>query len=152
MEDTQARLDADVRLAVYRNFAETGRALSPADLAAHFELPPVEIEALLRRLQDDHHALVLLPGSTYIWMANPFSALPTSFAVTSGRTSWWGNCIWDSLGIAALLNIDADVETLCPDCGQGLRIEIRDGEPVTDIGLAHFVVPARDWWTDLGFT
>jgi hypothetical protein len=36
-------------------------------------------------------------------MANPFSAVPTPFLVRSGDRSWYGNCIWDALGIPAML-------------------------------------------------
>ena len=76
--------DAEVRLWIYRHFVDIGRAPAPIEIAARFRLPPTEVELILRRLQSDADALVLIPGSPYIWMAEPFSAVPTSFLVRSG--------------------------------------------------------------------
>jgi hypothetical protein len=77
-------------------------------------------------------------------MAEPFSAVPTAFAVRAGDRRWWANCAWDALAIPPLVGVDAVVETACPDCGEAL----------TDRGdaVAHFAVPARDWWRSIGFT
>jgi hypothetical protein len=85
-------------------------------------------------------------------MANPFSAVPTPFRVLAddGR-SWWGNCIWDALGILAMLAVDGIVDTTCPDCGEPLqlRIERERLEPVE--AVVHFAVPAARWWDNIGF-
>lgn len=85
--------DSQVRLWVYQYFADTGRAPSPVEIAAHFGLTPHQVEQALYRLQREADALVLIRGSPYIWMAEPFSAVPTSFLVRSGARQWWGNCI-----------------------------------------------------------
>ena len=98
--------DSEIRLWIYQHFVDTGRAPSPVEIAAHFQLTPSEVEDRLRRLQDEADALVLLPGSLCIWMAEPFSAVPTSFLVRSGTRQWWGNCIWDALAILALIGTD----------------------------------------------
>jgi len=76
--------DSEIRLWIYHHFVDSGRAPSPVEVAAHFGLAPSDVEDRLRRLQDDADALVLLPGTSYIWMAEPFSAVPTSFLVRSG--------------------------------------------------------------------
>jgi hypothetical protein len=86
--------DSEIRSWIYRHFVDTGRAPSPVEIAAHFQLTPADVEHRLRRLQEEANALVLLPGSSYIWMAEPFSAVPTSFHVRSGGRQGWGNCIW----------------------------------------------------------
>ncbi len=96
-----ARRDADIRLWIYRHFASAGRAPSPVDIARTFALTLAQAEHALSRLQREADALVLIPGSPYIWMAEPFSAVPTSFAVRAEGSQWWGNCIWDALGILA---------------------------------------------------
>jgi hypothetical protein len=85
-------------------------------------------------------------------MAEPFSAVPTSFLVRSGKTQWWGNCIWDALGILALLGVDGEVSTACPNSGQALRVTVVGNALVESAGVVHFAVPARDWWRDIGFT
>ena len=146
-------LDLDVRLWIYERFAQLGTAPSSLEIADAFGIEPIDAEASLLRLSRDHDALVLSPGTTEIWMAEPFSAVPTSFGVRGfdGRT-WWGNCIWDGLGILGLLGCDGVVETPCPDCGSLLRVEIRDNALSGDAGVVHFAVPAAEWWRDIGFT
>ncbi|MGH2753661.1 MAG: organomercurial lyase [Actinomycetota bacterium] len=143
-------LDNDVRVAVYRFFVDEGRAPVAAEIAAAVSRPPAEVEAAYRRLHDAH-ILVLAPGSPYIWMANPFSALPTPFTVRCDGKTFWGNCIWDSLGVLALLGVDGRVSCPCPDCGDPLELEVSGGELRRSEHLVHFAVPARHWWDDIGF-
>ncbi len=144
--------DSEIRLWIYRHFVDAGRAPSPVEIAAHFRLTPGTVEERLRRLQDQANALVLLPGSSYIWMAEPFSAVPTSFLVRSGTRQWWGNCIWDALAILALVGTDGSVSTACPHSGQPLIVSVTKGSLEGAQGVVHFAVPAREWWRDIGFT
>jgi Alkylmercury lyase len=144
--------DADVRLWIYRHFVDTGRAPSPVEIAERFHVTPDEVEHVLVRLQKEADALVLIPGSSSIWMAEPFSAVPTSFLVRADGRQWWGNCIWDGLAILGLLHLDGTVSTGCPVSGQALRVTVADGALVDAPGVVHFAVPARDWWRDIGFT
>lgn len=145
-------VDAEMRLWIYRHFVDTGDAPPPVEIADHFGLTPDQVERALHRLQSEADALVLVPGSAYIWMAEPFSALPTSFMVRSGARRWWGNCIWDGLAILALLRFDGTVSTACPHSGERLTVMVQRGELVDAPGVVHFAVPARDWWRDIGFT
>ena len=142
--------DDQVRVATYRLFIEQGRAPVAAEVARAISATPAAVEESFHRLHDAH-LLVLAQGSDYIWMANPFSALPTAYSVKSGDRTFWGNCIWDALGIVAMLGSDGTVTGLCPDCGDGLQLEVRDGELVPTDHLVHFTVPARHWWDDIGF-
>jgi|SRR6516164_11789374 len=144
--------DSEIRLWIYQHFVDTGRAPGPVEIAAHFRLTPDQVEHILHRLQREADALVLIPGSPYIWMAEPFSALPTSFLVRSGTRQWWGNCIWDALAILALLGLDGSVVTACPHSGQPLLLTVTKGALVEAAGVVHFAVSARDWWRDIGFT
>ena len=144
--------DSEIRLWIYQHFVDTGRAPSPVEIAAHFQLTPADVEHRLRRLQEEADALVLLPGSSYIWMAEPFSAVPTPFHVRSGARQWWGNCIWDALAILALIGTDGSVSTACPHSGQPLLLSVTKGRLADAQGIVHFAVPARDWWRDIGFT
>jgi Alkylmercury lyase len=146
------RRDAEIRLSIYRHFAHTGRAPSPVEIGEEFAITPDQAAQALSRLQHEADALVLIPGSPYVWMAEPFSAVPTSFAVRSEGTQWWGNCIWDALGILALLGVDGEVSTACPHSGQPLRLGVARGALTEVAGVVHFAVPARDWWRDIGFT
>jgi len=144
--------DSEIRLWVYQHFVDAGRAPSPVEIAAHFQLTPSDVEDRLRRLQAEADAIVLLPGTAYIWMAEPFSAVPTPFLVRSDTRRWWGNCIWDALAILALVRTDGSVSTACPHSGQSLIVSVREGSLESAQGVVHFAVPAREWWRDIGFT
>jgi hypothetical protein len=145
-------LDLRVRNEVYTAFVRDGRVPSAADTAAALGLAPEEAEGAFRRLHDEH-ALVLQPGSAEIRMLNPFSAVETQHRVESGGRSWFANCAWDALGIPAALHADGRVQSRCPDCGEPLELEVREGVLARGAELlVHFVVPARQWWDDIGFT
>ena len=145
-------LDRRVRNAVYAAFVRDGSPPSAADTAGALGLAAEEVEGAFRRLHDAH-ALVLQPGSSAIRMLNPFSVVETPHRVESGGRSWFANCAWDALGIPAALHADGRVDSRCPDCGEALELEVRDGGLVrgTEL-LVHFVVPARHWWDDIAFT
>ena len=144
--------DPTVRLAVYRAFVDSGRAPTPVELAATLGAHVPEVEAALRRLAEAH-ALVLAPGSPYIWMAAPFSAIPTPFDVTVGDRRYFANCIWDALGVPACLHEDATIRTTCPDCAEPLALGVREASLDAPTGaLLHFAVPAARWWEDIGAT
>ena len=145
------QFDNRVRLAIYDHFVTTGRAPVAAEIASEVGALPHEVEDAYRRLADAH-VLVLAPGTPYIWMANPFSALPTPFVVTARGRDWWANCIWDALGILAMFDTDGIVKTSCPDCADPIELEVRAGELVS-VGAetVHFSVPAANWWDDIGF-
>jgi len=144
--------DSEIRLWIYQHFVDTGWAPSPVEIAAYFRLTPGQVEHALHRLQEEADALVLLPGSSYIWMAEPFSAVPTSFLVRSSARQWWGNCIWDALAILALVGTDGSVSTACPNSGQPLVLSVTKRTLADAVGIVHFAVPARDWWRNIGFT
>jgi hypothetical protein len=143
-------LDNDVRLFVYRFFRDEGRPPVAGEIAPAVGRFPGEVEASLKRLAEAH-VLVLAPGTPYIWMANPFSALPTAFQVHMEDRVRFGNCIWDALGVAAMLDTDADVRSWCPDCGRGMTLSVRD-RSISGDGVIHFAVPAAHWWDDIGST
>lgn len=143
--------DTQVRLHVYRHFVDTGHPPTPLETARELGAEPAQVEAALQRLHEAR-ALVLLPGRYYVWMANPLSAVPTEFRVEAGGRDYWGNCIWDALGVLAMLAADGRVKTRCPDCGDRLELEVRDGELQPSETRVHFLVPARRWWEDIGHT
>lgn len=147
-----AELRRDIRLAIYDAFVTYGTAPPPTDLCRRFGLSPHELDQLVRHLADEASALVLMPGSSYVWMAEPFSAVPTHFPVRSGAQQWFGNCIWDALAILALLGRDGTVDTLSPVDGVPLRFAVEDGALLPLDAHIHFAVPARDWWRSIGFT
>ena len=146
-------LDVRIRNHVYGSFVEHGRVPTPRETGTAVGVGEEAVAESLRRLHDAH-AVVLEPGSTAIRMLNPFSAVETPHCVEAAGRSWYANCAWDALGIPHALHVgEARIESRCPDCGERLDLELRDGEVVQGADLlVHFVVPARRWWDDIGFT
>ena len=146
-------VDLRVRNHVYAAFVRDGVAPRPAETAAALDIPIVDAEGAYGRLHDAR-ALVLEPGDDErIRMLNPFSAVPTPHVVESGGRSWFANCAWDALGIPAALHADGVVRSRCEDCREPLELEVRAGRLARGADLlVHFVVPARRWWDDIGFT
>ena len=98
------------------------------------------------------HALVLDAATREIRMANPFSAVPTPHRVEAASQTWYANCGWDAFGICAALHSDGRIETTCPDCGEPIAIEVRDGKPDDERLVFHSLVDAGHWWDDIVFT
>jgi hypothetical protein len=138
--------DVELRNRTYARFVELGRAPAPEEVG-----PRDEVLAGWRRLHDAH-ALVLEEGGEAIRMANPFSAVPTPYRVEAAGRRWYANCGWDAFGICAALGVDGRFECFCPDCGEPIAVEVREGRP-DDAGLVfHSLVPARRWWDDIVHT
>lgn len=142
--------DRDVRREIYDATMREGAPPAAARIAETLQSPLVDVQASLRRLADAR-MLALQRDAVEILMAGPFSAVPTPFRVNANGIPCYGNCIWDALGIAAMLHSDADIDTSCADCGTSAAIRIRDAR-LEGEGLIHFVVPARLWWKDVVFT
>ena len=148
---TPEGLAREVRLYVFRQAAETGRVPQPPQIAEALRRRRTEIQEALKRLAAGK-VLILAPNDGNIWAANPFCAVPSGFRVEAGGKTYWGICIWDSLGIAAALGRDAVIRAACGDCGEALRLEVGSGELVHSEGVIHFAVPAHHWWDNIGFT
>lgn len=144
-------LDRDVRLAVYRAFADSGSAPSVDDLAATVSRPPADVAAALDRLQRAH-ALVLAPGTDAIWMAHPFSAVPTAYGVRTHDRRYWANCAWDFFAIPALLGASGALPARCAASGATLEAVFDAGALVRADGVLHFTVPPRRFWANVAFT
>lgn len=99
------------------------------------------------------HVVVLDRDSGEVWMAMPFSAVPTAFPVVIAGRSVWANCAWDAFGIAAALDEDISFATPCPASGAVIAGGVRRGVAYAHPGAVAYVgVPAARWWDDIGFT
>jgi hypothetical protein len=144
-------LDNRVRVHVYGRFAADGRPPSYEDTAEALGLSPEDAEAAYLRLGAER-VFILAPNTTTIWAANPLCASPSAFPVEADGRLWYGICIWDALGIPAMLGTDGSVSTPCPDCGESLVFDVRGGELRPVDAVVHFAVPARRWWENIAFT
>jgi hypothetical protein len=143
--------DQRVRIFIFSEAAKSGRVPTPSEIANGMHLSVDEVHSSLSRLAAGR-VLVLAPGTTNIWMANPFSAVPTPFRVLAKGRSYFGNCIWDALGVLAILDSDGTVETTCGDCGEPITLDIRNGMLTRATAIVHFEVPAAHWWDNIGYT
>lgn len=85
-------------------------------------------------------------------MANPFSAVPTTFRVETGNRVWYANCAWDAFGICAAIRMDGRIVTVCADCDDPIACCVVDRLPDDPTLLFHCPVPASQWWDDIVFT
>jgi len=147
------RMDTEeLRLAVYRAFAGTGRAPEPAELALQLGADVTSVAAGLRKLAEARH--LALGDRGQIVMAHPFSAGPLGFSVMGPRTLWWGGCAWDSFALPHLLADQGEVlvATRCPARGKALAWNVGSGRPPDGTQVAHFLVPAPRMWDDVVHT
>jgi Alkylmercury lyase len=148
MQAPVAERDVRVRAAVYDTAMSTGSPPAADQLAAQLGIPLAEVRDSLERLAAGR-ALVLQPSSREILMANPFSAVPTPFAVRAAGRLYFGNCIWDALGIPAMLQTDGEVISSCACCSEAMTLAVADQRLEPASGVVHFAIPAKQWWDDI---
>src|SRR6266568_5186678 len=125
MPSTPAIIDPTLRLSVYRHFIRHGRGPTVAEIAKSQKITPREARAALARLSQSHAFMLQENGE--LWRAAPFSAVPTAFPVRVGKKSFYGNCIWDALGIPAMLNQDAEIDATCGCCNLAMPLHVKNG-------------------------
>ncbi len=148
--DALTEIDWSVRADVYATFAESGRAPGIAQIASERGIGEGEARAALVRLSEAHQLALHLDGT--VWMAHPFSAVPTDYPVETPTTTCWANCAWDALGIPAIVGSDGWTRTACAQSGVPLEFGVRGGALAGDDCVVHLLTPLRDAWVDIGFT
>ena len=141
-----------VRVELYRSFIEDGDAPTLEGMADALDASRADIERAVTELAA-RDIIALHPETQAPWLVHPFLSGDGPFTVTSGDRRWDAICIWDALGILALIGIDGEVRTVCPDCREPLSLSVERGVVQTERDvLVHFGVPARDWYADIGYT
>jgi len=140
-----------VREYVYERTAASGRPPLAAEVGEALGATRDEVLERFRELRG-RRLLALGGDSGEIVMAPPFSAVPTGFRVFAGGRSYFANCVWDAYGIAAALHRDAEVEASCGCCGDPMTMAVAGERPVATDGVAHFAVPAAEWWDAITYT
>lgn len=144
-------LDWAVRNAIYRTFGERGSAPAVGEIAAVVGGTEHQVRTSLQRLFELHE-IAPLPDGDGVWMANPFSAVPTDFVVQTPHMTCFANCAWDALGVPGILATDGWTTTHCAETGAELGFGIRNGALEGDDAVIHLVTPIWDAWVDIGFT
>src|SRR5205814_5406301 len=124
--------DSSLRIFIYRHLIAKCRAPSIAEMAKRFKSRKHVDAALLRLCAS--HAFVLQENGE-LWRAAPFSAVPTTFPVKVGNRSYYGNCIWDALGIPAMLHKDAQIDASCGCCNLEMLLKVENGRLLGPAGL-----------------
>ena len=143
--------DWAVRAKIYEVLAQTGAAPVVAQIAAAVGGTEHQVRTALERLYAAHE-IAPLPGGDGVWMANPFSGVPTDFPVETPHMTCYANCAWDALGVPAILGSDGWTRTQCAESGEPLEFGVRQGRLAGADGVIHLVTPPRDAWVDIGFT
>ena len=138
-----------VRAFIYNHFREIGDAPAIVDIADALKLSADTVIENLNALAESH-AIVLQANERDIWMAHPFSGVPTDYVAKSGGRTWFANCAWDAIAILSLVG-NGRIEARDPLTGTKNEWSIADGI-VEPPGVVHFLVPARHFWDDIGFT
>ena len=149
-EQEKIAFDKVVRSHVYDYVMREGLPPTMVETSSALSRSSDEVKSSFQRLADGH-ILVLQKQSGEILMANPFSAVPTPFFVKAGDHSYYGNCIWDAMGIPAMLKQDAAIEASCGCCSTAMSLKITNGSLEGAHGIAHFAIPAAHWWDDIVF-
>jgi Alkylmercury lyase len=145
-----ASFDNELRLYIYRHTIDRGSTPTVREMANGLRASVRTVRAGLLRLAKTHAFLLQENGE--LWRAAPFSAVPTAFPVRLGKRQWWGNCIWDALGIPAMLGQDATIDASCGCCNQRMTLEVSRKKLRAAAGIIHIAVPARHWYDDIVFT
>jgi hypothetical protein len=143
--------DTTVRLTLYDEFVRTGSCPAAEALAERIHAPAADVRAALERLASGK-AIVLQPHSREVLMANPLCAVPTPYRVRTRGQSFFSSCIWDGLGILAMLGGDGSLDTSCGCCGEAMTIDAAAGNVLFAAGIIHFAIPAKRWWENIVFS
>jgi alkylmercury lyase-like protein len=141
-----------LRQFIYNTLIDDGRVPSSGDIATHFSVSQSDALQALREMKIGK-TILPDPRTGELWMMGPFAAVETQYSIRAGKRRWFANCAWDMLGVAHLVGEPVDIEAQCTDCGAplGLHLEPDDDTVGADL-LVHFLLPARRWYNDIGFT
>jgi hypothetical protein len=140
-----------LRIRVYDWIVARGSPPTSDELADTLGVDPAEVRRALGAVRIGK-TLLVAPSTGEIWMAGPFSATETSYQVIGARTRWFANCAWDMLGVAIIVSEPVRIEARCTDCAAPIQLRVDPGRPPREDCVVHFLVPARRWYDDIGFT
>jgi hypothetical protein len=155
MADTQ-QLDRVYQF-VMETFVRQGQAPHYTEIARAFSISPEQGKRLLHELMAAGLAAWLHPSTDFIASFAPFNNLPNQYHITiDGQQKWFGQCGLESLAVCWLFSgKDIVIETTCLDCGEPLRVVIRDGviQSQDPLGIYGYVdIPFRDWGQNWPYT
>jgi hypothetical protein len=142
---------AALRQYVYEQILAEGAPPSSARIAERFNAARADALAALAGLKIGKTVLVH-PRTGEIWMAGPFSSVPTPYVVERGGRQWFTNCIWDLLGAAVLVGQPVQLRASCVESGEPFVADLDPARGISSDWVAHLLLPARQWYDDVGYT
>lgn len=143
--------DWAVRTEIYRVFGERGSAPAIGEIAAAVHGTEHQVRSSLQALYAAHE-IAPRPDGEGVWMAHPFSAVPTDYVVRTPTMTCYANCAWDALGVPAILGTDGWTTTHCAQSAEPMEFGVRGRLLESLNGVIHLVTPLREAWNDIGFT
>jgi hypothetical protein len=143
-----------LRIFIYEHLLGRGLPPSSEQIGDHFGISADDARQAIGSMKVGKTVLPH-PTTGEIWMAGPFAARPSTYRVFGNQLAWWANCAWDMLGVMVIANEPVRVETECTDCREPISL---DATPTAGVlstlrdMVVHFLVPARHWYDDIGFT
>jgi hypothetical protein len=141
---------------IMKRMVETGQAPHYTEIAKELGVSMEEGRKALHDLFSARIHGFLFPNTDFIASFAPFNNLPTQFRITiEGQQKWFAQWAFESLAVCWLFpGKTVRVDTPCPDCGEPIRVDIRDGvilkaEPEGLIG--YVAVPFGSWRKDMGY-
>ena len=118
---------SQLHYALIDHIIRKGYAPETPELAENLGVSQIEVEQRLKDLQE-YHGVVLHPNEPKVWAIHPFSLAPTPFSVQGARHTWWGNCAWCSLGVAAIVQEDVLIKSTSGALGEPVEVRVKRGE------------------------
>jgi hypothetical protein len=143
--------DVEVKLTVYRHFAETGRRPSIREITERIGSDSKSVLDAFQRL-GAQRLLVLEADGSSIRMASPFSGVPTRHIFEAGGIRYFANCAWDALGVPAALHKHGTIHSYCAQSGEPFHLDMDLQGPEPSDWVFHCLVHAAKWWDDIVFT
>jgi len=118
---------------ILQALVETGRAPHYAELARAVNVTVEEGRRLLLDVMQAYPIGWLHPDTDYIASFPPLNSLPTQYRVTvRGEQKWFAQCGFEATSVTWLFpGTTVRVDAPCLDCGDSVRVEMRDGQLVT---------------------
>ena len=115
--------------ALMHGIVETGRAPHYAELATGLGLTVEDSRRLLLDVMQAYPIGWLHPETDYVASFPPLNNLPTQYRVTvRGEQKWFAQCGFEATSVTWLFpGATVRIEAPCLDCGEPIRIEMRDG-------------------------
>jgi hypothetical protein len=118
---------------IMRGLVDSGRAPHYAELATPLGLTVEGSRQLLGEVMQAYPIGWLHPETDYIASFPPLNNLPTQYRITvRDEQKWFAQCGFEATSVTWLFpGATVRIEAPCLDCGDSLRVEMRDGRLVT---------------------